>query len=454
MNVTGISGVRGRRVNRFLFWVTLNMVLLSFYIYGKRRVVWRAEERGEELGACFESKKNMGTLEMMDNNICSGRRFREAEENGHKLQKLHLPKDSIINLDHGDPTMFESFWRRVGDKCSILIPGWQTMSYFSDVRNVCWFLEPEFADEVRKMHQLVGNAIADDCYIVVGTGSTQLFQAVLYALSPSDAPEPMNVVSTVPYYSSFQSVTDYLKSGLYKWAGDAFTYDSDAPYIELVTSPNNPDGYFKEPVVNRAGGKLVYDLAYYWPMYTPITTPADHDIMLFTVSKCTGHAGTRIGWALVKDLDVARRMTKFIELNTIGVSKDSQLRAAKVLRAVRDAYDGEGSGTGERFFEFGRRLMAERWERLSDAVQKGTLFSLPDYSTSFCNFIKETDTAHPPFAWLKCEKEADCESFLKRHKILVRSGKYFGAGPEYVRISMLDRDETFDLLIERLLEMQ
>lgn len=97
----------------------------------------------------------------------------------------------------------------------------------------------------------------------------------------------------------------------------------------------------------------------------------------------------------MKDLDVARRMTKFIELNTIGVSKDSQLRAAKVLRAVRDAYDGEGSGTGERFFEFSRRLMAERWERLRDAVQKGTLFSLPDYSTSFCNFIKETDTAHP-----------------------------------------------------------
>lgn len=98
---------------------------------------------------------------------------------------------------------------------------------------------------------------------------------------------------------SFQSVTEYLKSGLYTWAGDAFTYDSDAPYIELVTSPNNPDGYFKEPVVNRAGGKLVHDLAYYWPQYTPITTPADHDLMLFTVSKCTGHAGTRIGYAFL-----------------------------------------------------------------------------------------------------------------------------------------------------------
>jgi hypothetical protein len=41
----------------------------------------------------------------------------------------------------------------------------------------------------------------------------------------------------------------------------------------------------------------------------------------------------------VKDREVARRMTKFVELNTIGV--DLQLRAAKVLRAVSDGYVDE-----------------------------------------------------------------------------------------------------------------
>ena len=39
-------------------------------------------------------------------------------------------------------------------------------------------------------------------------------------------------------------------------------------------------------------------------------------------------------WALVKDQEVAKKMAKFIELNTIGASKDSQRRATKVLRAV------------------------------------------------------------------------------------------------------------------------
>lgn len=94
---------------------------------------------------------------------------------------------------------------------------------------------------------------------------------------------------------SYPVITDCLRSGLYKWEGDAQTFDKAGPYIELVTSPNNPDGFVRQSVVNRSGGILVHDLAYYWPQYTPITAPADHDLMLFTVSKTTGHAGMRIG---------------------------------------------------------------------------------------------------------------------------------------------------------------
>ncbi|KAF9626623.1 hypothetical protein IFM89_037416 [Coptis chinensis] len=226
----------------------------------------------------------------------------EAKEN---VTKKHS-SDSVINLDHGDPTMFEEYWQKMGDKCTITISGYQSLSYFSDVKNFCWFLEPEFAEEIKRLHKLVGNAVTDDRYLIVGTGSTQLFQAALYAHSSPDAHKPINVVSAVPYYSCYPTVADYLKSGLYKWAGDASTYDKDEPYIEVVTSPNNPDGRLREPVVNR-------------------------------ISKSTGHAGSRIGWAIVKDKNVAEKMRKYIEISTIGVSKESQLRAAKILRAVSDS---------------------------------------------------------------------------------------------------------------------
>ena len=92
---------------------------------------------------------------------------------------------------------------------------------------------------------------------------------------------------------SYPSVTNFLSSALYRWEGDANTFNGDT-CIELVCSPNNPDGAVREAVV--AGGKAIHDLVYYWPQYTPITGRAARDIMLFTVSKSTGHAGTRIGY--------------------------------------------------------------------------------------------------------------------------------------------------------------
>ena len=98
---------------------------------------------------------------------------------------------------------------------------------------------------------------------------------------------------------SYVEETNFLRSALYKWAGNAYTFDKEGPYIELVTMPNNPDGQVRDPVVNRYDGKLIHDLAYYWPQYTPITTQADYDIMLFTFSKSMGHAGSRIGYVFV-----------------------------------------------------------------------------------------------------------------------------------------------------------
>lgn len=363
--------------------------------------------------------------------------------------------DKIINLDHGDPTMYERYWRQMGDKTTIIIPGWQSMSYFSDPTSICWFLEPEFSKEVVRLHNVVGNAVTQGRHVVVGTGSSQLILAALYALSSPHATEPISVVSAVPYYSSYPSMTDFQKSGLYKWAGDAESFNKDGPYIELVTSPNNPDGYTRKSVVNRNQGLLIHDLAYYWPQYTPILFASDYDLTLFTVSKSTGHAGTRIGWALVKDPEVAKKMTKFIELNTIGVSKDSQLRAAKVLKAVSDSCEEDSQGGEESFFKYSYKALEQRWKLLRAAVDSGELFSLPEFSSAFCTFLNQESETQPAFAWLKCEGDIeDCDSFLRGHKILTRSGKQFGASPKYVRISMLDTDEHFMQLIDRLTTIQ
>lgn len=44
----------------------------------------------------------------------------------------------------------------------------------------------------------------------------------------------------------------------------------------------------------------------------------------------------------------------------------------------------------------------------------------------------------------------DCEAFLKENRIISRSGRHFGVGTEYVRLSMLERNQKFEMLLSRL----
>ncbi|XP_073126689.1 tryptophan aminotransferase-related protein 2-like [Henckelia pumila] len=389
-------------------------------------------------------------------NSCSGFAERAVFE-----AKSSVSDDEIIDVDLGDPTMYEKYWQQMGGKTTVVIPGWRFMSYVSDVKNICFFLEPEFANAVVRLHKLVGNAVTQDRFIVVGTGSTQLIQAVLYATSPRNSSEPVSVVSAAPYYSAYPFFANYLKSGLYEWGGDARDFKGDGRYTEIVTSPNNPDGSLREAVVSsKQGGILIHDLAYYWPQYTSISSPADHDIMLFTVSKCTGHAGTRLGWALVKDKEIAKKMAEFMVINSAGVSKDSQIRGAKILQVVVDTHEhnrSSGSSTKlevERnaFFEHSYNLMAKRWRLLSSAVNRGKIFSLPRFPAGKCAFSGRTFATQPAFAWVKCEGEIDdCERFLREnYKILSKGGKQFGDSPKYARISVMPRDHVFEQLVDRL----
>ncbi|XP_015956841.1 tryptophan aminotransferase-related protein 1-like [Arachis duranensis] len=352
----------------------------------------------------------------------------------------------ILRLEMGDPKLLVPYWKMMSDKCSVVIEGWKFMSHESDASNVCQYMLPELGDAIKRIHSLVHNAAIQDKHIIVGTGSTQLFHAAWFALSSSDSVRPINIVSAAPFYSLYLDGVKALRSGLYQWAGDAATYDKDEPYIEMVTSQNNP-------VVRSASqGKLIHDLAYYWPQYTPITHHADHDLMLFTFSKCTGHAGSRIGWAIVKDIQVAKKMVHFIQVSTTGVSKESQIRAAKILGVVCDSYQSLGPKGSEHFFDYGKRLLRERWDRMRQVIGQCEVFTVAKPSSAYCNFTKESFETNSAFAWVKCEGGIeDCGTYLKNLGILARPGRLFGVGPEFARISMLSTNDEFDELLTRLL---
>ena len=98
--------------------------------------------------------------------------------------------------------MYKSFWAgKIGEKCTVVIKGSELMSYISDFSRACWFLETELEAAIRRLHRITGNAAVEGRYIVVGTGSTQLYHAALYALTSPGGDNPVNVVCAAPYYS-------------------------------------------------------------------------------------------------------------------------------------------------------------------------------------------------------------------------------------------------------------
>ncbi|XP_074274408.1 tryptophan aminotransferase-related protein 1-like [Silene latifolia] len=367
--------------------------------------------------------------------------------------------DVVINLDQGDPKMYFPYWKNVDDKCTITIKASELMSYFADVSNGGVFYQmPEFTEAVRRVHRVVGNAVADDRYIIGGTGSSQLFTVALKALAStvkSSTTDYENyripVVCAEPYYSCYGEALEEGKSEVYKWEGDANKFKVDGPYIEVVTTPNNPDGRCREPVVNKEGGMVICDLAYYWPQYTPITAPADYDVMLFTLSKATGHAGSRVGWAIVKNKEVAMNMIKVMTLETIGTCHEGQLRATKLLDFVADGYDDQlVDDKPDGLFEFGHRVLAERWEKLRAAVESCGAFSLPDFPSDFCNFWGKHCQPNPAYAWMELKSGGEAAKLMSELKIRTRCGTRFGVSAKYIRVNMMESDVSFNLFLERL----
>lgn len=83
------------------------------------------------------------------------------------------------------------------------------------------------------------------------------------------------------------------------WKSSAIDSSSSQNFIEFVTSPNNPDGQLKKAILRGPFVKTIHDLAYYWPHFTAIPAPADEDLTIFTLSKHTGHAGSRFGYLII-----------------------------------------------------------------------------------------------------------------------------------------------------------
>ena len=94
----------------------------------------------------------------------------------------------------------EPYWKQHAASSAVMVSGWHRMTYKATGDD---YISLELDKHIRLLHQAAGNAVTDGKFIVFGTGSTQLINALVYALSPDGANasvSPARVVASVPYY--------------------------------------------------------------------------------------------------------------------------------------------------------------------------------------------------------------------------------------------------------------
>lgn len=96
----------------------------------------------------------------------------------------------------------------------------------------------------------------------------------------------------------------------------------------------------------------------------------------------------------MKDKEVAKKMVEYIIVNSIGVSKESQVRTAKILKVLKETCNSE-SDESENFFKYGRKMMKNRWEKLREVVKESDAFTLPKYPEAFCNYFGKSLESYP-----------------------------------------------------------
>ncbi|KAJ0235509.1 Tryptophan aminotransferase-related protein 3 [Hirschfeldia incana] len=360
-----------------------------------------------------------------------------------------LLPDCHAAANSGDPLFLEPFWMQAAEGSAVVESGWHRMSYHFHEDGS--YVSAELERIIRKLHNLVGNAVTDNRYVIFGTGATQLVAASVHALSQTNSSSLTRLVSAIPYYNAYKEQTDFFNYANLKFEGDASVWkksehnDNLTQVIEIVTSPNNPDGKLKRAVLEGPNVKTIHDYAYYWPHFAPITHLADEELSLFSLTKTTGHAGSRFGWALVKDEAVYERMKRYLTLSSMGVSRDTQLRALQLLKVVV----GDG---GEEIFHFSYETMKKRWEMLNKILAMSTRFSLETIEPDYCNYFKKRRDFTPAYAWVRCERfeDTNCYEIFRGAKIKGREGKVFGSEERFVRLSLIRTQDDFDQLADLL----
>jgi aspartate/methionine/tyrosine aminotransferase len=358
--------------------------------------------------------------------------------NGTQCEFVIPESECTIQDVAGNPLLYQEFWQShdsVNSKYSVTIDTSYRTSYSTGA------LTPNLIETIQQLHTRVKNVNVQGKYIVLGTGATNLIAASIWAMrtlyiqqqsKPIDA--KINVFAHPPYYGGYKSWSDMYPSQTI--FNSSLQLPDAKSIIEFVTVPNNPTGHFRHPYYTQSP-YIVHDMVYYWPSLTDTTVCADFDVMLFSLSKLSGHAGSRFGWAVVKDKQVADLMTSFISSSQVHPSVDTQYRAYRILQYL--AQDSTDS-----FFTYIKDKMTEKWNKIIHLFETKTkVFHIESVPGQFYLFVHCSSKS-------VLSGSKTCYDLFKQVGILTWAGEGFGVTSEYVRLELVVRDTTFDTMLLKL----
>jgi aspartate/methionine/tyrosine aminotransferase len=293
-----------------------------------------------------------------------------------------------INMIWGSPDFLTPYW----DSISIKTDQFKKPLQYEFGSN--FFLK----EKITELHNFIENAETKGKRIVVANGATPLLQALMFLLSKKK--KTTCVFAPSPCFSRLKPLTEYL----------GLTWKKTKKAVVINTVPNNPDGDVKKIYSD------VLDLVYYWPQYLKIKHKINHNVMLFGLSKATGHASTRIGWVLLEDHKLADELEKYIEVTSGGLSIDAQFKAISVIDATLKQHHS--------IFDDGKITLDLRWNKINQIEHL-----LP---------FKIMNKGEGMFLWAKgvCPKE-----------ILSLNGKEMNSSKDYFRLNLGCSEETFNRFI-------
>jgi len=135
--------------------------------------------------------------------------------------------------------------------------------------------------------------------------------------------------------------------------------------------------------------------------------------MIFSLSKFTGHSSSRLGWALVKDEDIARKMSMFIG-NTSRPSTLSQYEAINLFDNI--------IVNGTNFFDYMMNGTKSYWNQINGLFSSTTKFQIQSANGT-------------QFAFIECYLDsATCDQSFPND--VFGSGNQYGLSNHY-RINLL-----------------